>query len=108
MTTPRTVSSAMSNRSSLARNPKPDRLIDNRESHAQSRRVTMPNHHDQSCAATAKLEQLLNEQLGVSEEAELLRHVDGCPACQRAMELVAAGNDMWNDLPAHLSGRIRV
>ena len=26
----------------------------------------MPNHHDQTCAATAKLEQLLNEQLDVT------------------------------------------
>lgn len=66
----------------------------------------MPQVQDQ-CVASDQLKRLLNEQLTEAEEANLVDHVDGCPKCQRLMEAVAAETGLWDNLPVHLSSRLR-
>lgn len=65
----------------------------------------MPKIDDQCCDAE-QLQELLNEQLGEQNEAELLLHIDGCAKCQRALEMVAADKRIWDELPAHLSSQV--
>jgi eukaryotic-like serine/threonine-protein kinase len=59
-----------------------------------------------NCCDSAKLQLLLSEQLEPGDEKDVLRHMDCCPRCQRALEVTAADRQLWDDLPAHLSSRI--
>ncbi|HKI31480.1 MAG TPA: protein kinase [Gemmataceae bacterium] len=57
-----------------------------------------------SCPDPAQLLRLLDGELPQAEQAELTRHLDGCPGCQRAVEDLASGGRSWSETAANLSG----
>jgi WD40 repeat protein/serine/threonine protein kinase len=50
--------------------------------------------HD-ACPKTEYLRQLLDESLSKEDEATLAAHLEGCEACQRTLEGLAAGGQSW-------------
>jgi anti-sigma factor RsiW len=55
-----------------------------------------------SCPDSAQLLRLIDGELPQAEQAELTRHLDGCPRCQRAVEELASGGRSWSEMAAHL------
>ena len=44
-----------------------------------------------------RLRRLLDDELPAGEKSELIEHLDACPACQRALEQMAAESRWWGD-----------
>src|SRR5687768_13360435 len=47
------------------------------------------------CPPADRWQALLHDALPAAESTGLHRHLEGCPACQRALEECAAGRDVW-------------
>ncbi len=51
----------------------------------------------------SELERFLAGELAPDDEASLVRHLDGCPACRRELELTAGAPEWWSDAQRFLS-----
>src|SRR5262249_36742758 len=51
-----------------------------------------------TCPDVAELRKLVDGSATAQVQAELARHLDGCPACQAALERLGAGSGNWGDL----------
>lgn len=58
-----------------------------------------------SCPEPARLQQLLDPALSGDEQALLMAHLEGCPACRQTLEELAADTQSWADVALHLGGR---
>jgi hypothetical protein len=48
-----------------------------------------------ACPGQAQLKRLLFGTLSDADQAELTRHLDGCPGCQQTLEHLAVGSAAW-------------
>ena len=55
------------------------------------------------CYDPRQLQLLLNDQLDPQSEADVLDHMNHCPACQAALESLAAGEELWEELSDNLT-----
>jgi WD40 repeat protein/anti-sigma factor RsiW len=55
-----------------------------------------------TCSDTERLRNLLDGRLSDEEQAELNRHLEGCPSCQQRLEGLAAGTQTWTAAAGNL------
>src|SRR5438105_879895 len=46
-----------------------------------------------------RLRSYLDDELSAGDQAELAGHLDHCGTCQQALERLAAGSRLWDELP---------
>src|SRR5258708_2495080 len=56
-----------------------------------------------SCPSESELRKLVAGTGTPEEQAALAQHIDGCPACQNALDRFAAGSDSWRGMAEHLA-----
>ena len=55
-----------------------------------------------ACPTSGQLKTLLDGSLTVPEQSAMQGHVDGCAACQQALEALVAGSESWDAAVGHL------
>ncbi len=57
-----------------------------------------------ACPTSEQLKTLLDGSLTEPEQSAMQGHVDGCAACQQALEALVAGTESWDAAVGHLRG----